>query len=121
MSIRSKLIVLVTLCALVPLITSGVFALRIHQRAFDKQIGELHEKTAETGAARVSGLLDSTVRALELLAARTVRWGELEPAERQGALALVYRQQRDIVAAALLDEKGAGVGTSVYRAPDDPG
>jgi signal transduction histidine kinase len=121
MSIRSKLIVLVALCALVPLITSGVFALRVHQRAFDKKIGELHEKTAETGAARVSGLIDSTVRALELLAARTVRWGELDPGERQGALALVYRQQRDIVVAALLDEKGAGVGTSVYRAPDDPG
>jgi signal transduction histidine kinase len=115
MTIRWKLIVLVTLCALVPLITSGVFALRIHQSAFDKQIGELHEKTAETGAARVRGFLDATVRAIELLCAKTIHWGELDGAERQGALALVYRQQRDITVAALLDENGAGVGTSVYR------
>jgi signal transduction histidine kinase len=117
MSLRSKLVAIVLFVGLVPLTVSALLALGVHQRAYDGKIAELHQRTAEFGAARAQAFVDEAARGLALLGGQTVRWGALSPDERAGALWLVYRQRPEIVAASLLDGAGRGVGETAYRRP----
>ncbi len=118
MSVRLKLALIIAAVALAPLAISGVLAMQVHQRAFDGKVAELHARIAENGATRAQAFLDGALKSVQLLVTRSIRWPELSGAERAGALALVYRQHPGIVVAALLDDQGAGIGSSVFRQAD---
>jgi two-component system NtrC family sensor kinase len=113
MSLRVKLVLMVAFVAIVPLAMSGIMALRVHQRAFETAVGDLHLKTAELGAAVAQRRLEG-LRSSLLLTTRSIRWDQLSAAERRGALGFVFRQIDDILVAALLDEEGDGLGSSIF-------
>ena len=113
MSLRVKLVIIIVFVALVPLVVSALTTLSLHQQAFDGKVSELHRKIGEHAGSQAQSYFDSTERALTL-AVQSIRWTDLSDAERNGALWLAYRQQRDIAAVALLDARGEGLGPSVY-------
>jgi two-component system, NtrC family, sensor kinase len=117
-TVRARLILIIVAVTLVPLSLSGLLAMKVHQRAFDATLAQLHESRAATGAARVDASVRRALESLQLLVTRTIHWRELEESERQGALALVYRLQSDAAMATLLDASGAGVGEAVFRRDD---
>jgi signal transduction histidine kinase len=119
MSVRFKLIVILSFVALAPLLVSALMALRVHQRAYERVIAELEDKAAEAGARHAWDYVDHAARGFKLTAAGTVRWRDLSDEERTGALWLVYRQQADLAWAALVED-GHTVGPAVYRSPATP-
>ncbi len=121
MSVRARLVLIIVAVALVPVALSGLTAMRVHQRAFDTQLSQLHQSRAETGAARVRASLDRALEMLQLLVTGTIHWRELSDGERQAALALVYRMQVDLATVTLLDGAGGGLGDAIFRHDDSPG
>ncbi len=119
MSVGRRLLAIVLVVALVPLGVVVATSVRIHERAFDRKLAELHHETARHGADSVHRSLDSARRNLGALA-RTIPWGLLADDERQGALSLVFAQLEDVVVSSLLDERGGGIGASVYEAAGTP-
>ncbi len=113
MSLRIKLVVIIAFVALVPLSISTLTTLSIHQQAFDSKISEIHRQQAQSGAALVQIQLDTTVQTLSK-ATRSIQWTALSEDERDGALWLLYRQLDDIAVVSLMDEKGRGMGPSIY-------
>jgi two-component system NtrC family sensor kinase len=121
MSLRRKLIVIVLFVGLVPLVISSATTIAIHRGAFDRTLGQERRDDVAHVAALVRQRLDSEIGSLSLLAQRLVRWGDLTPEERQGALWLVYRQVDDVAVASLLDAEGKGVGPAAYQVGSAPG
>ncbi len=122
MSLRLKLTVIIVFVSLVPLAITAYSTLGIHQQAFDRKLSEISRLSVRSGASLVQAQLSGYRKTLRQVV-ESIRWGELSPAEREGALWLLYRQLDDIVIISLLDETGRGVGPSVYRDdsvdPDD--
>jgi two-component system, NtrC family, sensor kinase len=105
---------MIAFAALAPLVVSALMALRVHQRALEDALGRLEASTAEAGALHTRDWLAHASQGMKLLAGSTVRWRELAPDERTGALWLVYRQHADVAAAALVQD-GHALGPAVFR------
>jgi signal transduction histidine kinase len=115
MSVRAKLFGLVAFVALVPLAAFAWTALSTHQAAYDQALFELQQQQAEQAKGRASGYLSGMQQTLERLARHTIKWGDLDEEERNGALWLLYQQAPEIVAVSLLDARGERVGESVFH------
>jgi signal transduction histidine kinase len=114
MSVGSKLLLILVFVALAPLGVFASSALAEHEQALSDELSALHQKTAEHGARTTTRTLTAAQQALRGLAG-AIPWGELSDEERAGALLLVYDQLDDIAVVSLLDERGAGIGASLYR------
>ncbi|MBN1605014.1 MAG: HAMP domain-containing histidine kinase [Polyangiaceae bacterium] len=114
MSVRAKLLIIVLFVSLVPLGVSAWTALGIHNRALDHNLARLHEAAAAQEAQRVNAYLQGLQHAIELFATRTISWHELNAAEREAALWLVYRAHDDIAVALLVDERRQSVIPAAY-------
>jgi two-component system NtrC family sensor kinase len=114
MSVRIKLLVLVLFVGIVPLIVLTLTTIRQQQGATERLVAALHQATSRSAALRVQTALEAEQRQAELLGGQTIRWQELGPDERRGALWLVYRQLEDAVAVVLLDADGRPVGPAAY-------
>ena len=117
MSVGGKLLGLMLLAALLPLVIATSTALRMHQRAFDAKLAEIHRMAAADGAQRARSTIETTRAQLGALA-QTIPWTELSPEERSGAQRLLYGQLDDIVAVSVIDAEGEGVGTAAYQLGD---
>ena len=103
MSVRLKLLIMVLFVALVPISVSAWISLRIHQRAFERNLASLHVLAAAQEAQRVGSRLQSLQDNLQRLATSTLPWNELSADERQAALWLLYRADEDVSVVMLLD------------------
>jgi two-component system, NtrC family, sensor kinase len=113
-SVGTKLLLILVFVALAPLGVFAASALAEHEQALSDELAALHQKTAEHGARMTTKTLAAAQQALRGLAG-AIPWSELSAEERAGALLLVYDQLDDIAIVSLLDERGAGIGASLYR------
>lgn len=114
MSVRIKLIAIITFVAIVPLTVSAVSTLGIHQKAFDERLTQLHLSAARYNAKAAQSYLDSTTKSLETLITGSIRWNLLSAEETSGALWLIYGQLDSVLSVSLLDHEGNGIGSSAY-------
>ncbi|MCP4446842.1 MAG: hypothetical protein GY811_16060 [Myxococcales bacterium] len=106
---------IVLFVALVPVSISTYTMLSVHQQSANQRLAELHQKTAELGAAHSQSYVDNAVQVLDGLIRHRVDWPALTEAERPQVLWLIYEQLENVVVVSLLDEDGKGIGPSVYR------
>jgi signal transduction histidine kinase len=116
MSVKVRLIAIITFVAIVPLSVSAISTLGIHQKSFDQRLNELHLSTARYGARTARAYLDGANKSLEALITESIRWNALSAEEKNGALWLIYGQLDAILAVSLLDQNGNGIGSSAYAA-----
>jgi signal transduction histidine kinase len=110
MSVRAKLLVIITFVALVPISILAYTILRTHQTALEARLSELQERSAKYGAKIVEADLEKPIKDLEPVVRSSIRWADLNADEREGALLLVYQQLDSIVAVTLLDGAGHTLG-----------
>lgn len=110
MSVRAKLLVIITFVALVPISILAYTILRTHQSALEARLSELQERSAKYGAKIVEADLEKPLNDLEPVVRSSIRWTDLNADERDGALLLVYQQVDFVVAVALLDAAGQALG-----------
>ncbi len=115
MSVRLKLITIVIFVALLPISISAYTMLNLHQQSFGETLKELHEKTAELGAARSENLMNNATDVLSDLIRERIDWSALNEGELAQVQWLIYDQLDDIAVVAVLDSEGTGIGPSVYR------
>ncbi|MFN7132739.1 MAG: hypothetical protein ACK4N5_11705, partial [Myxococcales bacterium] len=113
MTLRAKLIAIILSVALVPLVISASSTLNLHHRGFEAKTADLHQKSAQFASAFAERSIEDLVRTLRATG-EAIHWPALNPEERAGALWLIYREFDDAAVTSLLDEEGAGIGTSVY-------
>jgi two-component system NtrC family sensor kinase len=106
MSVRLKLLLIITFVALVPLSILAYTILALHRTAFEEKLSELHVRSARYGAKIVETNLEAALSSLQPMIAESIRWPELSESEREGALWLVYGQLPSIVAVELVDAHG---------------
>ena len=92
MRLRGKLLTIVLFVALVPLAMAALSTLHLHQAALEEQVVALQEHAAASGAARARGHFERLGRAVSSYATERVRWSDLGPAERRGALWLMLKE-----------------------------
>ena len=119
MRVRTKLLLIVTFVALVPLSILAYTILGQHQKAFEEKVSELQGRSAKYGAKIVETELEGALTSLRPLVADSVRWPELSQAEREGALWLVYGQLPAIVSVELVDARGRPIAAAARN--DSPG
>lgn len=102
MTVRGKLLAIVLFVALVPLAMAALTTLGLHQVALEEQIVALQDHAAASGAARARGHFERLGGAVTSYATERVRWSELSPAERQGALWLMLKELDGGLAASLM-------------------
>lgn len=107
MSVRVKLLVIVTFVALVPLGFLAYTTLGLHQEALHRTISEVHVRSAKYGATLVEGALERSVMSLQRTVETSIDWAQLSPREQEGALWLLQGQLGSIAQIALLDSHGA--------------
>jgi signal transduction histidine kinase len=110
MSVRFKLLLIITFVALVPLSILAYTILGLHRTAFEEKLSELHVRSARYGAKIVETNLEGALSSLQPMIAESIRWPELSESEREGALWLVYGQLPSIVAVELADAHGQPIG-----------
>src|SRR5207302_8830832 len=96
MSLKLKLLAIVLFVGVVPVMVSTATALSIHQSAYDRTVVESRRDAAERAAALVRQRCQAETASPALLSQQVVRWPELNDAERDGALWVVYRQVEDV-------------------------
>jgi signal transduction histidine kinase len=106
MSVRVKLLVIVTFVALVPLGFLAYTTLGLHQQALHRTISEVHVRSAKYGATLVEGALERSVMSLQRTIETSIDWEQLSPREQEGALWLLQGQLGSIAQIALLDANG---------------
>jgi two-component system NtrC family sensor kinase len=111
--VAGKLFVILAFVAVVPLGVSAVTTLGTYEAALDRNLAELHHRTAVYGARTTTSALETAQRTIRGLA-RAIPWASLSEEERRGALLLIYEQLEDIAVVGLLDANGLGLGPSVY-------
>jgi signal transduction histidine kinase len=102
MTVTGKLLAIVVFVAIAPLAVFAFTAMRVHERALDSDVLELHRKSAESGARAIEASLDAARRTTGGLV-RAIPWAALSADERRGALTLVYQQLDDVAAVTLFD------------------
>jgi two-component system NtrC family sensor kinase len=112
MSVRFKLLLIITFVALLPLSILAYTILGQHQAAFEEKLAELHARSAKYGAKIVETKLEGTLSGLKPLLMDSIRWPELSAPEREGALWLVYGQLSSIVSVELVDARGQPIAAA---------
>lgn len=115
MSVRAKLLVMITFVALVPLSFSAYTTLGLHQEALDQKIAEVHVRSAKYGAKIVEANLERMLGGLATTIESSIRWAELSASEREGALWLLQGQLASIVGVALLDGAGRVLADTAHE------
>lgn len=118
MSVRLKLLVIVTFVALVPLGFLAYTTLGLHQAALRRKISEVHVRSAKYGAALVEANLERAVLSLRPTIESSIEWARLNAGEREGALWLLHGQLPSIAATALVDAQGKLLATTAASAGD---
>jgi len=103
MSVRAKLLVIITFVAVVPISILTYTILNVHQTTLETKLSELQERSARYSARTVEANLEKPLADLGPLLSTSIRWHELNEEERDGALLLVYQQLKSVVAVALLN------------------
>jgi two-component system, NtrC family, sensor kinase len=106
MSVRIKLLVILTFVALVPLSLFAYTTLGLHQDALRRKISEVHARSAKYGATLVEANLERAVLSLRPTIETSIDWSALSRQELEGALWLLHGQLPIIDYVALLDSSG---------------
>ena len=114
MNVRAKLLLIIGFVALLPLSFLAYTTLGLHQQVVDQKISELNVRSAKYGAKIVEANLERAITGLKPTLDTSIRWADLTPSEREGALWLIYGQSRAIVAVALLDAGGRVLARSAH-------
>jgi two-component system, NtrC family, sensor kinase len=112
MSVRLRLLIIVTFVALVPLGFLAYTTLGLHQDALRQKISEVHVRSAKYGATVVEANLERAVLSLKPTIETSIDWAALNVAEREGALWLLQAQLASIASVTLLDSKGNLLATT---------
>lgn len=120
MSVRIKLLVIVTFVALVPLSLFAYTTLGLHQEALHRKISEVHVRSAKYGATLVETNLERAVLSLRPTIESSIDWAALSREEQQGALWLLHGQLPIIDYVALLDASGKLQVEADERAAAEP-
>jgi two-component system, NtrC family, sensor kinase len=120
MNVRAKLLLMISFVALLPLSFLAYTTIGLHQQAFDQKISELHVRSAKYGAKIVEANLERALTGLRPTIDTSIRWAELTPSEREGALWLIYGHAPAVVAVALLDARGAVIAHSAHADVAEP-
>src|SRR3954465_5917479 len=110
MSVRAKLLVIITFVALVPISILAYTILRTHQSVLEARLSQLPERSARDGAKSVEAALEKPIEDLAPVIRSSIRWADLNADEREGALSLVYQQLDSVQAVALVDSAGLILG-----------
>jgi signal transduction histidine kinase len=113
--VATKLLVIVAFVSTCPLVVFSTMVVRIHERALGADVIELHAKVAELGA-RIAESSISEAREETAALIHAIPWAELSPAERHGALQLVYQQLDEAAAVMFVD----GNSTVIDAITTDP-
>jgi signal transduction histidine kinase len=113
MSVAGKLVLILAVVAAVPLGVSTVMSLGTYTGELDRQLQQLHARTAQYGVRTTAGTIETTQRTIRGLA-RTIPWADLSAEERHGALVLVYEQLDDTVIVTLRDAGGGALGEVLH-------
>lgn len=92
MRVRTKFVAVTLFVAVVPLAMFASQSIRLHERALDDALMELHRAAAALGAQVVDQHLARTEGALRATVHDTIDWQDLSAAERQAALWLLFGQ-----------------------------
>lgn len=104
MRVRTKFIAITAFVATVPLVMSAAQSIRVHERALDDTLLQLHATSANLGAYGVEQSIRSVQSAVANTVKHTIDWEMLEPAERLAALQLVLSQIPDALVASIAGE-----------------
>ncbi|MDJ0765244.1 MAG: HAMP domain-containing sensor histidine kinase [Myxococcota bacterium] len=117
MKIRTKIVLLFTLGAIVPLLLSHFFATRMVSAAIQARITENLAHSAEQAAGRIGDHLERSIKELSLIV-DAMPFENFSADDLHRALEIPYRQLHNATTIALLDEKGAAV-TPPFTKPKD--
>jgi two-component system, NtrC family, sensor kinase len=92
MRVRTKFVAVTLFVAVVPLAMFASQSIRLHERALDDALMDLHRAAAALGAQVVDQHLARTEGALRATVHDTIDWQDLSAAERQAALWLLFGQ-----------------------------
>lgn len=106
MRLYHKLVLFMLAAALAPVVVVGFALLSGAERELETRIRAQQMTSAAFAAQQAARDVDEAVESLAR-AAGPLRWKELSPDERAGALRLLLQQSRHFSAAALLDASGA--------------
>lgn len=115
MKVAAKLLLMLGVVAAVPLAISAVTSYATYEAELDRNVRELHARTAEYGARSARTTLDAVQRTTQGLA-QTIPWGALGTEELRGALILVHEQFDDTAAVSLYDATGHELSTTIGEA-----
>jgi signal transduction histidine kinase len=104
MRVRTKFIAITTFVATVPLAMSAAQSIRVHERALDDTLLQLHATSANLGAYAVEQHITSVQHAVSNTVKQTIDWETLEPSERLAALQLVLAQIPQAIVASIAGE-----------------
>ncbi len=114
MSVRSKIVLVILLAAVIPVSVSAWTTLGTHQTAFEGKIRELNQSSARNAAAVVHARFEASVRALSGVVEKAVRWPELSLDEREGAMWLTLSQLDMVAVVSIRNHTGALLPPVVY-------
>jgi two-component system NtrC family sensor kinase len=100
--VATKLLVIVAFVSTCPLVVFSTMVVGIHERALGADVVELHAKVAQLGAQIAESSI-SEAREETAALIHAIPWSELSPAERRGALQLVYQQLDEAAAVIFVD------------------
>lgn len=104
MRVRTKFIAITAFVATVPLVMSAAQSIRVHERALDDTLLQLHATSANLGAHAVEQRIVAVQNALAHSVKRTIDWETLESGERLAALQLVLAQIPDATVGSIASE-----------------
>jgi two-component system, NtrC family, sensor kinase len=104
MRVRTKFIAITAFVATVPLVMSAAQSIRVHERALDDTLLQLHATSANLGAFAVEQRILGVRSALSSTVKQTIDWESLEPSERLAALQLVLAQIPQATVASIAGE-----------------
>ncbi len=119
MKLRIKLLVIVLFVGLVPITVSAWTTLQIHRRAQERAVAESLLATASHFAERANSHFAALRDGIRRLGSESIQWDALTAHERQAALWLVYRENPDIVAVALVTQSLDLVSEPAYLTEED--
>ncbi len=118
MRLYQKLVLFMLAAAVGPVAVVGFSLLASAESELRARIGAQQAATAAAAAQQAGRDIDEGVETL-VRAAGPIRWRELDPQERAGALRLLLQQSRHFSAAVLLDSSGAELLPAVLRPSKD--
>lgn len=117
MRIRPKVLVLLLGAAATPVAISGLWSVSISRAALERAALDHQRELAQKLAEDVEQLVQESFSTL-IAATRYLPLTQLAPAERSGAMRMIYRQFDRFNLIAVIDSDGIGVGSAVYS--DNP-